>query len=79
MKTTQEEKVMEYMRKFGKITTLDAFRDLGITRLSAKIFNLKRQGYNIVGEFKTEKNRFGEKVSYKIYRLEEEDGRKNYW
>lgn len=76
---TQEERVLEYIRKHGKITTLDAFRDLGITRLSAKIFNLKREGHNIVGEIKTDTNRFGETVWYKIYRLEEEDGRKNYW
>lgn len=67
---TQEEKVLEYIRRYGKITTLDAFKDLGITRLSAKIFNLKRQGHNITGEFRTEKNRFGQYICYKIYRLE---------
>ena len=68
----QEQKVYEYMQRFGSITTLEAFRDLAITRLSAKIFNLKKEGYSIVGDFESSNNRFGEKVIYKRYFLKEE-------
>ena len=34
-KRTQADRVLEYIQKFGSITTLQAFRDLGVTRLSA--------------------------------------------
>jgi hypothetical protein len=71
-RTTQEERVLEYMKRFGYITTLDAFNDLGITRLSAKIFNLKKQGYTIIDETIKVKNRFGEEVHVKKYMLAEE-------
>ena len=43
----QKTKVLDYIRKHGKITSLDAFSKLHITRLSACIFNLRQDGYNI--------------------------------
>lgn len=71
-RTTQEERVLDYMQRFGSITTLDAFNDIGITRLSAKIFNLKKQGYTIIDEIIKVKNRFGEEGHVKKYMLAEE-------
>lgn len=47
---TQEEKVLKFIREHGSITSLQAFRQLGITRLSAKIFNL-RERYAIKDEY----------------------------
>ncbi len=72
MNMTQEERVLDYMKQFGYITSLDAFSDLGITRLSAKIFNLKKQGYEIIDEQMKAKNRFGETTYFKKYMLAEE-------
>ena len=72
MKITQEQRTLEYMKKFGGITSKEAFNDLGITRLSAKIYNLKRQGYVIVDEIKQSKNRFGEITHFKKYMLADE-------
>lgn len=43
----QKTKVLDFIRKHGKITSLDAFTKLHITRLSACIFNLRQDGYNI--------------------------------
>ena len=43
-KRTQADRVLEYIKKFGSITTLQAFRDLGVTRLSARIFELRDRG-----------------------------------
>lgn len=65
---TQEDRVIEYMLVCGSITSLEAFRDLGITRLSAKIFNLKND-YHIEYKWETTKNRFGDTVKYKRYYL----------
>lgn len=40
---TQEQQVYDYIKNHGSITTMDAFIDLRITRLSAQIFNLKEE------------------------------------
>lgn len=40
---TQEEQVYQYMKENDYITSMDAFRYLGVTRLSAKIFDLRKK------------------------------------
>ena len=62
-----EERIYNYIKKHGSITTLDAIMDLGETRLSARIFELKESGVNIQDEWITVKNRFGEKRRVKSY------------
>lgn len=74
MRKTHKERTLEYINRFGSITSLDAFRDLGNTRLSATIFNLRKDGYNIKSKSESSKNRFGEKTTYFRYYLEEENG-----
>ena len=69
MKLTQCERIVDYMLQFGSISSFEAFTDLGIVRLASRIHDLKGQGYNIVSETKSAKNRFGETVSFKVYRL----------
>lgn len=68
-KPTQCQKVLEYIRRYGSITSWQAYADLGVTQLGARIFNLKEKGY----EFETTrihtKNRMGEKTHYDEYRL----------
>lgn len=66
---TQKERVLEYIKENGSITSLEAFRHVGCTRLSAVIFNLKEEGYEFKREFETKKNRWGEKVSFAKYSL----------
>lgn len=68
---TQCERVVQYINDWGSITTYDAFLDLGITRLSARIFDLRKQGYRFKVETVTKPNRYGEKVSYNKYSWEE--------
>lgn len=65
--TKSEQRVFDYMVEFGSITSLQAFTDLGNSRLSATIFNLKKKGVIINGEIKTVKNRFGENRYVKKY------------
>lgn len=64
---TQAEMIVEYINKFGSITSRDAFNDLGVTRLSARIADLKNRGYSIEEVWESSKNRFGETVSYKRF------------
>lgn len=37
----QREKIVFYIQKFGSISSMEAFQDLGITRLSARIYELR--------------------------------------
>ena len=64
-----EQRVFDYMVEFGSITTLQAFIDLGESRLSAMIFNLKKKGVNIADERKQVSNRYNEKRFIKEYRI----------
>lgn len=70
----QTERILQYMRDFGSITQLEAIRDISCMRLGARIFDLKREGYEIKKEMETSKNRYGEDTSYARYRLVD-DGR----
>lgn len=72
MKETQCNRILNFMRQYGSINTNEAFADLGITRLASRIHDLKGQGYNIISETKTRKNRYGETVHYSVYSLAEE-------
>ena len=69
---TQNEMVYDYLKKYGSITTYEAFTELFITRLSARIFDIKEQ-YNVKlkEEWITKKNRYGKTCSFKKYILEE--------
>ena len=64
------ERVINYMRVFGSITTRDAFIDLGCTRLSEYI-RQARKFLNIKDRWEKTTNRYGEKVEYKVYWIEE--------
>ena len=73
MKRTQCDKVLEYMRRYGSITQLEALRDIGCMRLASRISDLRYQGYAIGRRMKTSKNRDGDDVYFAEYYLIEED------
>lgn len=62
-------RVLQYMKDFGTITTFEAFTELGCTRLSEYIRQI-RQDHIVTDEWVSVTNRYGEKVQYKKYRLE---------
>lgn len=65
----QEERILQYLRDFGSITPLQALEDLGVMRLGARIYDLKKAGHPISRRMVTRKNRYGEAVSFAEYRL----------
>ena len=69
---TQCDRVLRYMQDFETINPLQALGDLGVMRLGARIWDLKKAGYPISRRMVTGKNRYGEAVSFAEYRLEEE-------
>ena len=69
-KVTQGIKILKYMKDYGSITPVEAFRDLGVMRLGARIYELEQEGVRIVHERENSTNRMGEKVSDSRYRRE---------
>ena len=69
MKITQKDRILEYIRKFGSISSFEAYADLGITQLGARIDQLKKEGYEFKTEWERKTNRYGEKTDYKRYYL----------
>ena len=71
---TQKERILNYIDQFGSITPLEAFKDLGITKLATQISLMIRQdGIEFKKEFEKSKNRFGEPVHYMRYSFPKED------
>ena len=70
MRQSQEIRVINYINLYGSITPLDAFRDLGITKLATIVSRLKRQGYKFYQHIDYSKNRFGENCHYMRYWLD---------
>ena len=62
----QNKTVLQHMEKYGSISSYEAFEKYRITRLSARIHDLREQGFNITTENKVKKG-----THYAVYRLEE--------
>lgn len=71
-KIPQWERIVKYMNDFGSITTRDAFNDLGCSRLSGRIYDIKKKGYEIETETERGTNRYGEPCHYARYSLKED-------
>ena len=71
-KKSQEQRVLEYIERYGSISTYEAFIDLGITRLASRIFDLSEKGYNFDRRQVKATNRLGEKTYYTRYSLKKE-------
>lgn len=65
----QKKIILEHLLAGETLTPADAFRLTGSTRLSARIYDLRRDGYVINTEMITVKNRFGRTATVAQYRL----------
>ena len=68
-KQKQNDRVLDYMKRFGTITALDALADLGVMRLASRISDLRRMGYKIERRMVERSNRWGETVRVAEYRF----------
>ena len=64
---TQGQRIMDYIDRFGSITPMDAFNDLGITKLATRISELIQDGVPIRKVKEHGQNRFGDEVYYMRY------------
>lgn len=69
MKATQCERILQYIEENGSITSYDAIREFGCTRLASRICDLKRVGYEFEKTTEISKNRYGDPVHYTRYSL----------
>ena len=68
MKMNQHERILDYIDRFGSITPMEAFMDLGITKLSTRIGEICRAGHRIERKVEFAENRYGQKVHYMRYK-----------
>lgn len=67
MRATHYTRLLEYLKEYGSITSLEAIRDLGNTRLSATIFSLREDGYKIDTDMVKVGTRFSKPNGDRIY------------
>lgn len=66
---SQGEMIRKHIVKKRSITSWEAIKLYGCTRLSAKIYDLRAEGMNIKTDHITKKNRYGYPVTYANYIL----------
>ena len=69
---TARDRILEHLEKNKTITSWEAIKKYGITRFSEYIRQLRRDGYMIASNWTENINRYGDKVRYVVYELEEE-------
>lgn len=67
---TQNERLLMHLKQHGTIQPMEAWSDLGIYRLGARIYDLRDQGYAITRKMVNVVNRFGEECRVAEYQLE---------
>ena len=64
---TQREAIVNYITEFGSITPMQAFADLGITKLATRISEMRKDGMNFKIETVRIKNRYGKPIYFAKY------------
>ena len=65
-----KQRLLNYLERKGSITTLEAIQELGNTRLSEYIRQLRADGYVIKNVAQTGVNRYGETVHFDKFVLD---------
>ena len=66
---TQAEQIIQYLEKHPSISPMEAFNDLGITKLATRISEMIRDGKKIIKFDDQGINRFGQTIRFKRYAL----------
>ena len=64
---TQYEQIKQYISDFGSITPMQAFSDLGITKLATRISEMRRRGFECKISMVESRNRYGKTIRYAKY------------
>jgi hypothetical protein len=69
---TQKDQIMDYLSRYGSITPMEAFADLGVTKLATRVSEMSREGVQFRRKLEKNVNRLGKKVVYMRYWLDKE-------
>lgn len=69
---TQKELIIQYIHDFGSITPMEAFADLGITKLATRISEMKKDGVQFDIQVAKGVNRYGKPTRYARYSFPKE-------
>ena len=69
---TQSDMILRYMHENGSITQWEAMREFGCMRLGARIYDLRKRGYDIRRTLITGINRHDRTTRYAEYFLHKE-------
>ena len=67
---SQKTRVLEWLQEGKTLTRLQALTELSIFELSARLIELKRDGYDIKSKSITVENKYGEKCRVAQYWME---------
>lgn len=69
MSISQNDKVLQFMKMNGSITSMQAIQYLGVTRLSARIANLRERGIRIISKTVYARSKDDTPIHYSVYSL----------
>mgnify|MGYP001062151301 FL=1 len=64
---SQSDAILWHLKQYGSITSYEAIKEYGATRLSAIIFNHRKEGYDISSMPLVKKTRFGRNTTIAKY------------
>ena len=65
---TQVQRIIKHIQVHGSITPMEGY-EMGITRLAARVNDMRRQGIPVVTETVESVNRYGDKVRFARYKI----------
>lgn len=65
--TNKTNEIIKHLQEKGNITSMEAIKLYGATRLSGIIFNLRKRGYLITNKKETDIDRYGNECRYVRY------------
>lgn len=68
-KQNQCKQILQYVAENGSISSLEAIKEFGCTRLASRICDIKKMGYTVVKEREKSQNRYGNTVHYTRYHI----------
>lgn len=72
-KISQTKAILDYLKSGKPLTTIQATRMFGCTRLPNHIAELKKKGYHFDEVWETNTTRYGTTTRYKTYRMVDEE------
>ncbi len=70
---TQKDRILDFIKKHGSITPMDAYFHLGITKLATRVSEMRRDGIEFKIVIEHGKNQVGAPMHYARYSLKVEE------